>query len=71
MKDGNTARRRWPNSNHEPGQLEAARAILADRRKAQRCSWLVEWARRTVASHEQPDAQMAAPGKKQQLFIVS
>jgi hypothetical protein len=64
-------RSRRPNSSHEPGQLEAARAVWADARKAQRYSRLLEWARWTVARHEQPDAQVAPPVKKQQLSVVS
>jgi hypothetical protein len=64
-------RSRRPNSSHEPGQLEAARAVWEDARKAQRYSRLLEWGRWTVARHEQPDAQEAAAVKKQQLCVVS
>jgi hypothetical protein len=52
--------------DHEHGNLEAARVIVADPGKVQGSAWLLDWARRTVARHE---ASAELPTR--QLFLVS
>jgi hypothetical protein len=63
------SRRRSPKDEH--GQLQAARIILADAGKAQGCTWLIEWARRTVTRYDSVSAEPSKAENQQQLFLVS